>query len=53
MGTITPLKDRIDARKGEVIELRRTPQWIQRMQAKGLPPQDRTSYLQRPGGDAA
>jgi len=30
MGTITPLKDRIEKREGNVIQLRRQPRWIQR-----------------------
>jgi hypothetical protein len=54
MGTLTPIKDRLDAKRADnVVELRKQPRWIERMQQKGLPPQDRTAYLFRPGGDAA
>lgn len=51
MGTLTPLKDRIDARKGEVIELRKQPRWIERMQQRGLPDKDMTGW--RPSPEAA
>lgn len=59
MGSLTPLQDRIDARRdGKVIELRRQPRWLERRmaEAKGerfVAVQDNTSYLFRPGGDAA
>lgn len=81
MGTLTPLKDRIEKRKAveaddlyrhehddwadgdcyrcrqvdEIIELRKQPRWIERMQQRGLPNKDMTTYLTtwRPGPDAA
>jgi hypothetical protein len=34
MGTVTPIRDRIEARKGEVIELRRQPRWLERRMAE-------------------
>jgi hypothetical protein len=35
MGSLTPLQDRIDARRdGKVIELRRQPRWLERRMAE-------------------
>jgi hypothetical protein len=35
MGSLTPLQDRIDARRdGKVIELRRQPRWLERRLAE-------------------
>jgi len=54
VGSPTSLSEYIERRKpAKVVELRKTPAWIRRMQQKGLPPQDRTAYLRQPGGDAA
>ena len=39
--TPTPILDRIK-RDEKVIELRRTPRWIQRMREQGLPSKDYT-----------
>lgn len=48
MNSPTPILDRIRRRDNEraekVIELRRQPRWIERMQERGLPDKDLTTY---------
>lgn len=51
MGTLTPIKDRLEKRDAKVIELRKQPAWIRRMQERGLPDKDMTGW--RPSPDAA
>jgi hypothetical protein len=52
MGTVTPIRDRIEAKRTDnVVELRKQPRWIERMAERGLPNKDLTSW--RPGPDAA
>ena len=36
------LTDYLNRRKPKVVELRRRPEWIRRMQQQGLPPKDYT-----------
>jgi len=56
VNTPTPLLDRIEHKyrtKPKVVELRRTPEWIRRMNAGQLPAKDQTAHIHRSGGDAA
>lgn len=50
--TPTPLLDRI-RRDEKVIELRRTPRWIQRMREGQLTGKDMTEWRPQPPKDAA
>lgn len=41
----TSLSEYIERKQAKPVELRKTPAWIRRMQEKGLPNKDQTSYI--------